>query len=317
MMEVTKDKRHRPKQNNTIMIKELAEDLDEMESEMNIKREEKEEKITSEDGVVEFVCEPEDYGVIPEPQPANRVLPTWYKNLDGKMGEGIAKSTVKRCAPFLEAMTRGWIIPLPAELEFKFDEESGDFSFHSGFDKEIMNTHNPRQMGGKSNPMTQMPILKFINYWSIKVPEGYSTLLTPPMNRHEPRFRAFSGVVDCDNYFNTINAPALWTGGSWEGVIEAGTPVVQVIPFKRDNGITDAKIRSQTEKETDQIKNQSRKLKVEESDYRNNLWQAKNGSRIIDQEKSGKDTSKCPVMGNSKNEEENDDFIGKFIAEPK
>ncbi len=34
------------------------------------------------DEKVEFLCKKEHYGSIPEPKPANRVLPDWYTDLD-------------------------------------------------------------------------------------------------------------------------------------------------------------------------------------------------------------------------------------------
>ena len=51
----------------------------------------------------------------------------------------------------------------------------------------------------------------------------------------EKRFKVLDGVVDTDTYYNNINFPFIWTGGSGEFVIPKGTPLVQVIPFRRES----------------------------------------------------------------------------------
>ena len=46
----------------------------------------------------------------------------------------------------------------------------------------------------------------------------------------------FSAIVATDTYHDRINFPFVWTGKEeWEGVIPSGTPLIQVIPFKRDD----------------------------------------------------------------------------------
>jgi hypothetical protein len=42
------------------------------------------------------------------------------------------------------------------------------------------------------------------------------------------------GVVDTDNLLTEINPPFRMKNG-WTGVIPAGTPIAQIIPFKREN----------------------------------------------------------------------------------
>lgn len=235
------------------------------------------------DGCIEFLCSEEDYGVIAEPIPANKVLPDWYKNLEGKIGPGLGKSTVKRCMPFLDAMTMGWIIPLAAEVEAHYKREGkADFSWN--FDKPIIATHDVAQIGGDSHPFGSRGVMKFNNYWAIKVPDGYSLLFTAPLNRVEPRFQPFSGVVDADKYFNFVNIPFVWTGDKFHGVLEKGTPIVQVIPFKRDGIIGDGTISQMTEEDADMVDKTKRLLDTEESNYRNKRWQAKNASRVINKD---------------------------------
>jgi hypothetical protein len=244
----------------------------------------KDSKKLSNSGTIEFVCEEHLYGVLPEPIPANKVLPEWYKDLEGKMGKGLGKSTVKRCMPFLDAMTAGWILPLPADTEVDYNTAKGDAEFSWNFDRTTVSSHAPAQIGGDNHPMGGKGVLKFHNYWAMRVPEGYSVLFTPPMNRVQPQFQVFSGIVDCDNYFNYINFPFIWTGGDFHGVLDKGTPVIQAIPFKRDAMLGDGEVRAMSESELEDKNKTQRILNSDESNYRNERWEGKNASRVVDRD---------------------------------
>ena len=56
------------------------------------------------------------------------------------------------------------------------------------------------------------------------------------MNRYgEDRFKIIEGIVDTDNYINTINFPFILTKRDKQFLIKKGEPMVQVIPFKRES----------------------------------------------------------------------------------
>jgi hypothetical protein len=77
-------------------------------------------------------------------------------------------------------------------------------------------------------------LLKFSNPWSIKTPKGWSVQFKNPANNWSNNIHILEGIVDTDEYFTPVNFPFVWTGteeGEW--VIPKGTPLVQVIPFKR------------------------------------------------------------------------------------
>ena len=246
------------------------------------------EEEPEEDQLIEFVTEEELYGAIPEPIPANKVMPDWYKRLgqyvsnDGSSTNdrpSIQSSTVKRCAPFMEAMTMGWIIPLAAEVEFTAQDGYVEYGWEFG--RELISNHSLAQVGGDMFPNSEWPVMKFHNFWSINVPDGYSALFTNPLNRPGQQFTTFSGVVDLDNYFNTVNFPFMWTGGEFEGIIESGAPIIQVIPFKRDSMLTDATAREMTEEESLEAERTSNEIGSHNSMYRDRRWQPKPGSRML------------------------------------
>ena len=207
---------------------------------------------------IEFLCYEEDYGIIPEPYPARKLMPEWFKALPPKINREnkIENSTIKRCAPFLDAMTVGWIIPLVADVEFITNGDGSGVEYKWSFSRAMVENHSVSQIsdGKVPHPQTPKPPMKFINWWAIKVPPGYSVLFVPPLNRQDPRYTCMSGFVDCDGYFEFINFPFFFNETNYTGLVEAGTPLVQAIPIRRDALLSKEKIRKFEKKDHDDSK---------------------------------------------------------------
>lgn len=78
-------------------------------------------------------------------------------------------------------------------------------------------------------------LFKFANPWIIETPCGYSVQFKNPSNNWENDICIIEGVVDTDEYYNNINFPYVWTGKEvGEFIIPQGTPLIHVIPFKRE-----------------------------------------------------------------------------------
>jgi hypothetical protein len=191
-------------------------------------------------GQIEFLCDPELLGTIPEPKPAMRFAPDWFRNMKREMGmldaHGLPALTVKACMPVTDALALGFVIPLPYDITFGGASDMPTLQVRWGDDCAFqpIEQHHPGQLGAPDPPFAHVSPLKFINPWRIKVPEGYSVLFQPVMNRPDLPFFCFSGLVDCDRFHTTINFPFIWMGGMHEQLLEAGTPMVQVIPVRRD-----------------------------------------------------------------------------------
>lgn len=191
---------------------------------------------------IEFICAESDFDVIPHPIPAAKMIPDWFKAIPPKLGEGFDKSTVKSCNPFLDALSIGYIIPLAAPIYVKTNETATVLEYDSRYGgpsgvRRMINEHNKEQITDSKcpNPNEKYPPLKFSNWWLFKTPPEYSLLFVPPLNRVEKRFQCFSGVVDAPYYQHEyVNFPFQFFEENFEGVIEAGTPLVQVIPIRKD-----------------------------------------------------------------------------------
>jgi hypothetical protein len=198
--------------------------------------------------VIEFLCRPEDFGVIAEPTPAAKVLPAWFKKLPGVAKADVSATndglTVKRCSPFLDALSTGWILPLAATVRLEVRDSGASVTGGWNTDLEMVSPHGPGQVAG--NPYEPRPPMKFHNYWSIRTAPGWSCLFLPPLNRPDTVVQVFSGVVDTDTYTAPINFPFVATAPDGVYTLERGTPLVQVIPFRRSAATIQGLVRAET-----------------------------------------------------------------------
>jgi hypothetical protein len=173
-----------------------------------------------------------------QPKPASKYIPDWYKNLESYLNQkkapvnnGQSAASAKRCMPIFDAITAGYIIVSPADVYISQRDgqpyyEWSNFGLIEFHPKEQAPEH-PGRKGLESFP-------KWMNYWAIKTPKGYSTLFVQPFHR-ESVFTILPGVVDTDTYTAPVNFPFVLNDPKFEGIIPAGTPIVQAIPFKRNN----------------------------------------------------------------------------------
>ncbi|WP_415404205.1 hypothetical protein [Tateyamaria sp. SN3-11] len=204
---------------------------------------------------IEFLCPPDLIGKIPEPAPAARFLPEWFRDLDREMGmkdaHGLPGLTVRACLPVADVMAQGWIIPTPVDLWTELDPATGGIRFAWSPDAPLvpMATHHPDQIGAQFPPFEGAQPLKFINPWRVVLPAGWSASFFHPINHFELPFSAFNGTVDCDALDVPVNVPFLWTTQRKVIRLPAGTPMVQVVPFERAAQLRAASIRAETAEE--------------------------------------------------------------------
>lgn len=187
------------------------------------------------------------------PIPAAKDLPDWYKEQPSIIGDkivlnsdGAANITVKKCMPVLDDMTAGYYLRLASDTLFT-TEPDGSKSCSWSLDTAstintstvraplppLISTHSTEQVSHMPipNEYNNVPF-KWNNYWRIKTPKGYSCLFRHPSYSDDVPFITFSGLVDTDTHPVAINFPFI-IRKDFEGLIPADTPIVQIIPFKR------------------------------------------------------------------------------------
>jgi hypothetical protein len=192
-----------------------------------------------------FRCPKELHGLLPLPAPAARGLPDWLKAMPAQAFSAVVSGeddTVKRCPPFVDAMTGGFLIPLICDVKVENGEFTWDNDLPTGgavsFSRSPIGIHDASQVAGTPLFDPDRFLIKFHNLWTIEAPDGYSLLFTHPANRFDLPFTTLTGLVDCDRYHDAwINFPAHWHDTNFSGVLPRGTPVAQVFPVKRETWV--------------------------------------------------------------------------------
>jgi len=176
-------------------------------------------------------------------KPARSVISDWYKESPRRLEgyehnlcpAGVSTATYKQCAPFLDGMTVGYMAVLTSDIEVTIGENNLPSINHKPLGRTIVSLHSAEQWGGMPYPAFHYPaVFKWEQDLIINTPKNYSVLFTHPMNRFDLPFTTISGVVDADHYFQPTHFPFFLKQG-FVGVIEAGTPVCQIVPFQREN----------------------------------------------------------------------------------
>lgn len=179
---------------------------------------------------------------ITPPSPAKRYLPEWFKSTPRFMGtvdENPLNSTktFKVCIPFTDSLISGYIFELWADLYVIIDPNTGiqTVRWKEGEDH-ILGTRKKDQTGDMPSFSGYSDVHYTLSHpLYIKTPQGYSTLITQPFNRPDLPFYAMTGIVDTDKHPLFPGNYSLFLKEGFEGIIKMGTPLLQILPFKRDS----------------------------------------------------------------------------------
>lgn len=190
---------------------------------------------------IEFISEEPDLDYWPKPVPASKMVPEWYKKMNGYMDgiknyeNGFANSTIKKCMPVFDSMTTGYYILLPSDVNVSRNKENGGIVFSNPIDFKLVTEHANSQVDTMNIPKEfNRNFLKWTNNWIVKTPKGWSTLFVQPMHRDDLPFQILPAIVDTDGFKLSVQFPFILRN-DFEGVIPANTPIAQVIPFKRND----------------------------------------------------------------------------------
>lgn len=226
--------------------------------------------------VIEFAP---DVDLLDLPKPAKAYVPDWYKKLPqwmhGAKGPNMTNMGVdnhgpKHCVPFLESLTVGYIVELWQDLEVTQTPNGPSFKWPVSpsvmTEREVdARDESPTPAGHHSTHYAWMTPYTF------RTPPGYSLLISHPFNRFDLPFTTLAGVVDADKGIGSGKLPFFLKEG-FEGIIPAGTPIYQVLPFKRDDWR--AELSKPLKSIADKLKWNT--FRVTHGYYRKNVWQKKN-----------------------------------------
>jgi hypothetical protein len=188
------------------------------------------------------------------PEPASRYIPEWWKEMPIYSNnrkkfdlDRNATVTAKRCFPLLDSITTGYIVPLWSDVLVTTNTDGSPY-IKWATQNDVLDTWSVSQVANYEIPEGyDSLVFKNLHGWIIETPKNYSCYITHPVGFPNLPFRSIGGVVDTDTYKGLINVPFVVKKG-FEGIIEKGTPMFQILPFKRDNW--ESEISSQTLEKT-------------------------------------------------------------------
>lgn len=201
------------------------------------------------------------------PRPMNKMLADWWKKMPSFGGfngvpenddqinilNGAEASTIKRCVPVLDSLTLGYGIVTTAEMYVK--PYTGEMNMNVSScpqEEAVVEATHPKRLEripcleisfhdygqAMQHPLcvkSGQRLRKVFTPWRIMTPPGYSVILTEPLNNPSPFWEIVPGVIDSDNFAPQINFMMVFRDPNFEGIIPKGTPLAQVIPFKRES----------------------------------------------------------------------------------
>lgn len=229
------------------------------------------------------------------PGPTQDTIPKWYKEADrfaknpltdeyyeansqvcpfpkeGTNNDYGKIPTWKACPAILDGFTSGYVLKTPCDITF-FKNDTGTI------DVKILDPKH-QDFCGKRTPMPQFehPYGYYKEHfawypdWAIQLPEGYSALFMSPMNRFDLPFLNTTGVVDVDKV-NLLGTFPFFIPEGWEGTVQAGTPYMQILPFKREDWKQEIVIQQEKEIYDKMVDNMKFYRQPDGGIYKNKVW---------------------------------------------
>jgi hypothetical protein len=184
-------------------------------------------------------------GTAPEPEPTTLNIPSWWKeqpttiNGEQHIVDGSYKFTVKKCQAIFDALATGYVLKAPVDIfiDSKKERHEAQVPYDWKHASPLIISSHPREqvsMMPIDKSIFMPDILRIHPLWVVKTPPGYSTLFLPPMHGKDLPIEMVPGVIDTDT-FVTDGHLSFFVKRNFNGVIKQGTPIAQILPFKRED----------------------------------------------------------------------------------
>lgn len=225
--------------------------------------------------VIKFInYTPKRYEEENTPVPIIKTLPEWYKSIPRYVPMAPEKSsTVKNCVPFFDAMTSGYSLLTPCDIEFFEEDGIPKVRVLDGRFEDFVVPRGP--MDQFSSPEGyHKHHFHWYPGWAIELPKGYSALYMPPLNRFELPFLTTSGIIDNDK-LNINGQMPFFIKTGFTGIIKKGTPFIQIIPIKRERWSSDIELLSLEEVMERRQSGTKKYREPKANGYRDSEWERK------------------------------------------
>lgn len=178
---------------------------------------------------------------IEAPCPAQKIVPEWYKkspNFDSKKIEvdenfETKNLVLKQCMPFFDSLCSGYVQKTWCDLYVSFQNNELKITPSNNFIKIIDFREKSYLEIDESYYPTEFT---WMSPWFPETPPGYSTLFVSPLNRMDLPFTTCSAIIDTDQFKGSSwGRVPFYLKKNFQGKIPKGTPMYQMIPFKRED----------------------------------------------------------------------------------
>lgn len=210
----------------------------------------------------------EYYNSIPSACPVDN---SWSSPKEGTVDDYGKVPTWKACPAIMDSFLTGYVLKTPCDLIF-FKNKMGVINVKAENVK-----HRDFCIQRPPMPQFEHPKGYYKDHfawspdWGLEVPEGYSCLYMTPMNRFDLPFLNTTGIIDNDKVHILGSFPFFLIEG-WEGTIPAGTPYMQVLPFKREDWKHEIEFQGNGKIYSKMIENVKFYRKPDGGIYKNKVW---------------------------------------------
>lgn len=223
------------------------------------------------------------FNLFSEPSLSKKHIPKWFLNAKRHLINPISNSFIineqggkelsfKACPALMDIYTSGYMLTTPCDLVFYKENNYINVKTEEGFEdfcsrRSLMDDF-VSPFGYNKIPFHWYPS------WAPEVPDGYSVLYLSPVNRFDLPFLTVGGIIDNDK----INTPGLlpfFLRDDFIGTVPAGTPYVQIIPFKREKWEMSSQMHTEEEIEERRSKSKSIYRTKTGGAYKKHTWSKK------------------------------------------
>lgn len=176
----------------------------------------------------------------PKPEPMSKNFPAWWRKSEPFVGgtkrvvNGLYNSTVKKCPGIQDLLTSGYLLKVPCDIYIDTTGDELIFEVQELHSRSVT-LHSPEQVTAWEYDTERFTkdVFRIHPMWVIGTEKGYSTLFIHPSFHNTLPFEVVPAIIDTDMYVSDGPFSVKLKKG-FKGVIEAGTPLIQCIPYKRE-----------------------------------------------------------------------------------
>lgn len=185
---------------------------------------------------------------------ARTYRPTWVKEAAAVYKKRLEESSLTqqvsgliKCPGIRDIMTTGFIVTSCYDIQIKTygDGEKFTWEIPRHLISALMESREFKLIGEPVSwlslkdedtrvlrrPQSLNSLIKIQSTWSVRIPKGWSLLVTNVQYADEPRFSCVSGILRSGNGLQEIIPQLYWNVLEGEELIKAGTPLCQFIPI--------------------------------------------------------------------------------------